>query len=204
MAFFQAWWDVVHNEIMEAIQYFHEVGMFTKSLIATFLTLIPKKTEVVEVKDFWPISLMGGLYKIFAKLLAIRLKLVLHKIISPSYNAFVQGRQILDFVLIANEVLDNILKDGLPGVLCKFDIEKAYDHVNWEFLIYLLRRCGFLVKWCNWIWFCISTIRFSILINGSPQGFFTSSRGLRQGDPLSPLLFVIVMGDLKSLDGSCH
>jgi hypothetical protein len=91
------------------------------------------------------------------------------------------------------------LKQGTPGVLCKLDIEKAYDHVNWEFLLYLLRRSGFSSKWCDWIGFCISTVRFSILINGYPQGFFASSRGLRQGDPLSLLLFVLIMDALSRL-----
>jgi hypothetical protein len=73
------------------------------------------------------------------------------------------------------------------------DLEKAYDHVNWDFLLYMLERCGFGERWRGWVHQCVSTVPFSVLINGTPANFFSSSRGVRQGDPLSPLLFVVVM-----------
>jgi hypothetical protein len=118
-------------------------------------------------------------YKIVSKVLANRLKTVLGKLISYSQNAFFGGHQILDSMLIANECLD-----AFKYAKCDLQVGfgKGYDHVNWSFLLYLLKRCGFGERWREWIEWCISSVRFSILVNGTTEGFFNSSRGIRQGD----------------------
>ncbi|RVW72789.1 hypothetical protein CK203_049221 [Vitis vinifera] len=141
MAFWQFAWEFVKEKVMNLFRQFHETGRFVRSLNATFLVLIPKKGGAEDLKDFRPISLVGGL---------------------------TNGRQIMDAVLIANEAIDSILKT-------------------------VLGKMGFGGRWCSWIKWCLPTVKFLVLVNGSPTGFFQSSRGLRQGDPLSPYLFVIVM-----------
>jgi hypothetical protein len=104
---------------------------------------------------------------------------VLKKIISKSQNAFIQGRQILDSILIVNECIDSRLRSGVPDLLCKLDLEKAYDHVNFEFLLYVLQSSGLGGKWRAWIAFRISTVQYFVLINGAHFGFFSSNRGLQ-------------------------
>lgn len=128
----------------------HEHDKFVKRLNATFLVLILVKGGVEDLRYFRPISLVGGLYKQLAKVLANRLKEV-GKVVPLSQNSFVMGREILDVVLIADKAINLLLKSNECGVLCKLDIEKTYDHVNWNFLLSVLQNMGFGKKWIGWI-----------------------------------------------------
>ena len=139
------------------------------------------------------------MYKILVKVLANQLKKVVGKVVSEAQNAFVEGRQILDAMLITNEVIDSLLRRKESGILCKLDIVKAYDHLNWNFLIHAMENMGFGKKWLNWVRLRISMATFLVLVNETYTGFFRSSRGFRQGEPLCPYLFVMGIKALSCL-----
>ena len=134
MAFWQSSWGFAKEEVMVFFREFHDQNCFVTSLNATFLLLILKKGGAEYLRDFRPIRLVGGLYKWLAKVLVNWLKLIVGKVVSKAQNAF-EGRQIVDVALVANEVIDSILKSNEGAVLCKLDIEKAYDHMDWSFLL---------------------------------------------------------------------
>ena len=113
-------------------------------------------------------------------------------IISPKQGGFVPSRETMEGALVAHEVLHSINSNQSSNFVIKLDMMKAYDKVCWKFLFQVLSKMGFSKNWCKWIKACISGAYFLVIINGKPVGFFPSTQGIRQGDPLSLVLFIIM------------
>ncbi|GKA62362.1 RNA-directed DNA polymerase, eukaryota, reverse transcriptase zinc-binding domain protein [Tanacetum coccineum] len=191
----------------ENLKYYHGVlnkkrnqlairGILVEGSNSSFITLIPKTQEAKMMKDFRPITLIGSLYKIIAKILANRLVVVLEDLVSDVQSAFVAKRQILDGPFILNELFQWCKMKKKHTMIFKVDFEKAYDSVRWDYLDDVLKRFGFGEKWCGWIQNCLLSSKGSVIVNGSPTKEFQFHRGLKQGDPLSPFLFLLIMESL--------
>ncbi|GJU58649.1 RNA-directed DNA polymerase, eukaryota [Tanacetum coccineum] len=195
-SFYRHFWPVIEKDVFEAVDYFFMYGEIPNGCNSNFIALIPKILDANMVKDFRPISLIGSLYKIIAKILANRLVGVLGDLVNEVQSAFVADRQILDGPFILDEVLQWCRRKKKHALIFKVDFEKAFDSVRWDFVDDVLNKFGFGERWRTWIQSCLRSSRGSILVNGSPTEEFQFFRGLKQGDPLSLFLFILIMESL--------
>ncbi|KAJ7009510.1 hypothetical protein NC653_000258 [Populus alba x Populus x berolinensis] len=197
--FYRLAWDFIAQDILDIVLSFFKIGRLPKGINTTYVTLLPKTVDPTKFKDFRLISMIHGIYKIIAKILMSRLKIVMQDIISINQSMFIAYCNIIDGFMIANKLMSNLKKRKAVGLIFKIDFHKAFDSISWDYLDDIMGYMRFGRKWRNMIYECLSSSKLSVLINGSPSKEFYVWRGLRQGDPISPFLFDIVVEGLSAL-----
>ncbi|KAG7558113.1 Reverse transcriptase domain [Arabidopsis suecica] len=195
-------WDVVGLDLVKAVQSFFTSGFLPRNYNATAITLIPKIQGADKLSQFRPVSCCTTVYKVIARLLKQKLKLFISDAVQGNQVGFVQGRHLCENVLLASELVNDFHSEGVTRRGClQVDLAKAYDNLDWNFLMNVLQAIDLPVVFIGWIKECYTTPSFSVAFNGELIGFFQGKKGLRQGDPISSLLFVLAMDVLsKKLD----
>ncbi|MCH90331.1 RNA-directed DNA polymerase (Reverse transcriptase), partial [Trifolium medium] len=187
--FFQTYWDIIKIDVVNAVLEFFNFNRIMPNFNSNTVVLIPKVPNADSLNHYRPIAMANFKFKILSKILADRLALVLPDIISKEQRGFIKGRQIRDCICLTSEAINMLHCKSFGGNLAiKLDIAKAFDTIDWQFLLKVLQAFGFSSTFCNWIHTILKSAKLSISINGKQEGFFDCARGVRQGDPLSPLL----------------
>ena len=199
-AFFKSSWEIISDDFLAAFRSlwaldfrgFHDLNTAT-------MVLLQKRQAPQGLRDYRPISLIHSVGKLFAKTLALRLAPRMMELIRGNQTAFIRGRRIHDSFRTVQLACRFLHSSKFPVVLLKIDLAKAFDTVAWPFLLEVMEHMGFLSRWREWVSAMLRSARTRVLVNGCLGMRICHARGLRQGDPLSPLLFVIVMEVLNAL-----
>uniref|UniRef100_J3N6X5 Reverse transcriptase domain-containing protein n=1 Tax=Oryza brachyantha TaxID=4533 RepID=J3N6X5_ORYBR len=192
-AFYVSCWDWIKHDVTTLIHDFYTSQVLPPGINSTNIVLIPKKHNPCKPEDFRPISLCNVIYKIIAKSLAIQIREKIADCIDGSQQAFIKGRRASTNLIVVQEILHSFKLSSFhsSAFLLKLDLSKAFDRLEWKFIAHAMLSKGFDPNFINLVLQCISTPSFSVILNGKTTGHFTSQRGLRQGCPLSPYLFVL-------------
>ena len=198
--FYKACWPIIKTDFLAALITLQQGDARKLELLnSAYLTLIPKKSEAWEAKDYRPISLVHSFAKLVTKLLANRLAPLLDSMVATNQSAFIRGRCIHDNFMLVQQTIKVLHRRKISSLFLKLDISKAFDSVAWTFLLEILSHLGFGASWCTLIANLLNSATTQVLLNGEPGNSISHQRGFRQGDPLSPMLFILVMDVLNSM-----
>jgi hypothetical protein len=198
--FYKSCWHIIKDDMLAAIIALHQGNSRGLWLLnSAYLTVIPKKIDATTTADFRPISLIHSFAKLVTKIMANRLAPLLPRLVAANQSAFVRGRSIHDNYMFVQHSIKSLHRWKVSSLFLKLDITKAFDSVSWAFLLEVLSHLGFGLKWRNLISNLLASSSTQVLLNGVPSDHIWHRRGLRQGDPLSPMLFIIVMDVLGNL-----
>ncbi|XP_062114776.1 uncharacterized protein LOC133826231 [Humulus lupulus] len=198
--FFKGLWSDIGAEITSAVLDFFHDGYLPKDLNETMISLIPKLANPSSASDYRPIACCNTLYKCISKMICSRLSEVLPFLVHSNQGAFIKNRVLAHNIMIFQDLLKGYTRKNISArCLMKIDLSKAYDTVDWHFVEELLKHLCFPSRFIGWILVCLKGTKYNLLMNGRIQGSFKGEKGLRQGDPMSPLLFVLIMEYLTRL-----
>ncbi|XP_050211903.1 uncharacterized protein LOC126662059 [Mercurialis annua] len=197
--FYKRAWQFLKKDLLDFFNSFHSSNRLPAGLNSSFMVLIPKVLGSSNISDYRPISLVNGIYKLLSKCLSARLAPLLPSVVSEHQHAFIKERSIMDCSMIANELthLPRTRKDKI--LVFKLDFHKAFDSLDWNYLLSVMKSMSFPDKWLAWMSNCLSSAFTYVLVNGSPIEPFMLKRGVRQGDLISPYLFVLAAEGLKCI-----
>jgi hypothetical protein len=187
--FYQHYWEFVKGDIFNLFTTFHSGTLDIQRINYGIITLLPKVSDADKITQYRPICLLRYIYKLITKVLTIRLEPYAGKLFSKNQNAFIKKINIMDGILSLQEIFHHTHVKKKVGVVLKLDFEKAYDKVNWDFLLSCHQAKGFCEMWCGWIKKVLHNGTISVKMNNVCGPYFQSCKGVRQGDPLSPTLF---------------
>jgi len=189
--FLQSCWSTINKDLLRMVRKSQSCSKIGGNTNSAFLALLPKEKGASNFSRFRPISLCNTSYKLITKIISIRLKNILPDIIPENQGGFIKGRKILDNIVLVQEVVHSSGQIKEKGMVIKLDLANAFDRVRHDFLFTVMTKMGFPITFINWVKACIACPRIAPLVNGRSTEFFNASRGLRQGCPLSPLLYAI-------------